>query len=164
MTTPLLASLEAPAPLWVPSGKMPNAHPSARKARAARIAPLPPPWRSTGKDPMNSKNFLKGKTKSCCFAIHCRRRGTATQTRTGSAYWLWLEATIRGPWEGTRSPPCTVYPNKTRQSRVIARRNRRYLGDISPGVRLPSKSIATLLTFPRATPWQVEDPQDDLIE
>src|SRR5215204_4075713 len=152
-TTPLLAYLAAPASLWVPSGKIPSAHPSARKARAARIALLPPPSRSTGNDPINSKNLLKGKLKSCFFAIHCRRRGTATQTRTGSAYWLWLEATIRGPSEGTISPPCTVYPNKRRQSRVIARRNRRFLPDISPGLRLPSKSMATL-TFSREGLWR----------
>src|ERR687897_2697681 len=114
-TTPLLASLAAPAPLCVPSGKIPNAQPSARKARAARIAPLPPPSRSTGNDAINSKNFLKGKTKSCFFANHSRRRGTATQTRTGSAYWLWLEATIRGPSEGTLLPPWTLYPEAAEQ-------------------------------------------------
>src|ERR687889_2255692 len=152
-TTPLLTSLEVSAPLWVPSGKIPNAQPSARKASAVRIAPLPPPSRSTGNDPINSKNFLRGKPKSSFFAIHCNRRGTATQTRTGSAYWLWLEATKRGPSEGTLSPPCTLYPNKKRQSRVIVRRNRRYLRDISPGLRLPAKSMAPL-TFSREGLWQ----------
>src|ERR671912_720245 len=156
-TTPLLATLEAPAPLWVPSGKIPNAQPSARKARAARIATLPPPSRSTGNDPINSKNFLKGKTKSCFLAIHCSRRGTATHTRTGSAYWPWLEATLRGPSEGTISPPYTLQPNNRRQSRDIARRNRRYLLVISPGLRLPSKSIA-LLTFSREGLWRGRGP------